>query len=185
MKTSHILAACGALAFALQMSPAAADDGSWYLGAGGGATRYNIPGQVDLSSAGTSTTPAYQATIRYQTSSAAFRFEGGYQLNDNFAVEGSYTDFGAVNAYLDLSTPLVFSDSGHVRVRTWTADVVGTWPLTGWFDLFGRVGLSDYHTDFTTLTLYVQGGSTPTVTDAKFAESSATGITPTLGAGAD
>lgn len=183
MKTSHILAACGALALVLQITPAAADDAPWYFGIAGGATRYNVPGVVNMQVAATPNTPAYHFTSYYRTSAAAYRFEGGYRLTDYFAVEGSYTDFGAIDTELTVDTPLTFSDHGHIRVRAWTVDGVGTWPVTSWLDLFGRAGLAEYHSDFTTVTLDVQSSPTPTITHAGFAEDSANGSTLMLGAG--
>lgn len=66
----------------------------------------------------------------------AFRIGGGYKINENFAVEAGYTDFGSSDAtLLGLSIAKITASGLGVAA-------VATLPLSEAFSLTGKVGVS-------------------------------------------
>ena len=59
----------------------------------------------------------------------SFRFMGGWQFNENFSVEGGYTDFG------DFDAGIV-----DVEVDGFDVSFIGAWPVAEKFSLTGRLG---------------------------------------------
>lgn len=61
----------------------------------------------------------------------AFRILGGYQINQNFAAELAYTDFGKVNV-------------AGISVKGNAIELVGvgSWPVANQFSVYGKLGLS-------------------------------------------
>lgn len=105
IKTKKVVA--GVLgAIALAVAPAVAMAQSpWYAGV-------HI-GQADIDEANDEDT--------------AFRILGGYQINQNFAAELAYTDFGKVQGVKGNAIELVG---------------VGSWPVANQFSVYGKLGLS-------------------------------------------
>jgi len=70
---------------------------------------------------------------------SGMKFFGGYQFNQNLAVELAYVDLGKVT-YSGMFGAL-FVTGGTVKTSGFNASVVGTWPLNPSFSLFAKAGL--------------------------------------------
>ena len=130
------LAACaGSTAFAQDVS-------GWYGGANIGRTNVTIDDPritSGLAAAGFITN-----SISDRDSSTGYKVFGGYQINQNFAVEGGYFDLGKFG-YTAYTTP-TGTLSGNMRVTGLNLDLVGSLPLSEKFSAFGRVGLNHART---------------------------------------
>src|SRR5215831_14425042 len=64
----------------------------------------------------------------------------GYQFHPNFAAELSYANLGKFNTVTRTTPPATFN--GEFKIdNTWSADILGIWPVGNNFSLFGRLGL--------------------------------------------
>lgn len=126
------LAACaGSTAFAQDAS-------GWYGGANIGRTNVTIDDAritSGLAAAGFATN-----SISDRDRNTGYKVFGGYQINQNFAVEGGYFDLGKFG-YTASTTP-AGTLSGNMRVTGLNLDLVGTLPLFERFAAFGRVGVN-------------------------------------------
>lgn len=140
MKLTKISAAVGLATLAGLASPLvmAEDALGFYGGANVGRTGATIDNARITSglAAGGFTTNSISERDR----DTGFKVFGGYQLNQNFALEGGYFDLGKFG-YTANTTP-AGSISGDMRVRGLNLDLVGTLPLSERFSVFGRAGIN-------------------------------------------
>lgn len=73
-------------------------------------------------------------------SDAGFKVFGGYNFNENFAVEVGYVDFGEASGNFD-------GDSIDIGISGLTASAVGRLPVSDMFSLYGKLGLASYDVD--------------------------------------
>ena len=71
--------------------------------------------------------------ITCNDSDTAWRILGGYQIDNHFALELGYHDFGKVEA-------AGFGVNGEVTANVWELVVVGTIPLQNRFSVYGKLG---------------------------------------------
>lgn len=139
MKLTRISAAVGCITLAALASPAAmAQDSGWYGGANVGPSRATIDDpriRSSLLSQGFTS-----VTIADDDRSTGFKIFGGYQLNNNFALEGGYFDLGRFG-YTATTVP-AGTLNGSMKVRGLNLDLVGTLPLSERFSVFGRAGIN-------------------------------------------
>jgi len=143
----------------------------WYVGATAGESRTKLNGE-NLSAQFLDF--GYRdAQTQTDTSSAAFRVFGGYQLNRYIGVEAGFADLGKSS----IRTNVVPTGTFARRIKTTGLDVsiIGTLPVTNKFAVFARAGafMSERKTSFATsgdveLLSGVQGG-TERQTKATFA----------------
>ena len=110
----------------------------WYGGANIGRTNVTIDDAritSGLAAAGFTTN-----SISDRDKNTGYKVFGGYQLNQNFAVEGGYFDLGKFG-YTASTTP-TGTLSGNMRVTGLNLDLVGSLPLAERFSAFGRVGVN-------------------------------------------
>lgn len=140
MKLTKISAAVALLTLAALASPAAmAEDAlGWYGGANLGRTSATIDNARITS--GLAAGGLTVNSISDRDRDTGYKIFGGYQLNQNFAVEGGYFDLGKFG-YTANTTP-AGSVSGDMRVRGLNLDLVGTLPLSERFSVFGRAGIN-------------------------------------------
>jgi len=68
-----------------------------------------------------------------------YKIFAGYRFNQNFAVEGGWTDFGKFSTTQTFSAP-AGSVGASFKASGWHVDAVGIWPLQNNFSLFGKLG---------------------------------------------
>lgn len=139
MKLTKLSAALGWATLAALASPLAmAQDTGWYGGASVGQSRATIDDariRSGLQSGGFTS-----STLVDDDRSTGYKIFGGYQLNQNFAVEGGYFDLGKFG-YTATTVP-AGTLNGSMKVRGLNLDLVGTLPVTEKFSVFGRVGVN-------------------------------------------
>lgn len=77
----------------------------------------------------------------------AWKIFGGYRLNENFAVEAAYVDYGTITADSIVTVPLAGSINVDLDATAWAIDAVGIMPLVDGFDLFGKLGVAAWDID--------------------------------------
>ena len=187
MKSSRVLMATGFLAGAISLSPAHADPGPWYVGAGAGATTYGGPsGDNTFVRAGEFTPSSFTATTHTDDSATNLRLDAGYRFSRYFALEGSYVDFGSTDTSFTTTSPSHLY-TGSSKVSGQGLGAVGRWPLRDDFALFARAGLFRFKSDMNIAAVTVTGpaGGLQTVVSTAYPTRSASGTTGFLGAGAD
>ena len=139
MKLTRISAAVACVTLAVLASPAAiAQDSGWYGGANVGQSRATID-DARISS-GLLSQGFTSVNIADDNRSTGFKIFGGYQLNNNFALEGGYFDLGKFG-YTATTVP-AGTLNGSMKVRGLNLDLVGTLPLSERFSVFGRAGIN-------------------------------------------
>ena len=91
-----------------------------YLGAAIGSTSYSEDG--------------------FDETDDGFKLNAGIRINENFAIEGNYIDFGRPEG------PFYGIDSS-VRVDGFGLSALGIMPISDEFELFGKVGLFGWNAD--------------------------------------
>lgn len=115
----------------------------------------------------------YGPSVSVSDTDTAFKIFGGYEFNENIAIEGGYTylgEFGGSYTYTDGF--YLYTDSEMVEAGAFYVAAVATIPL-GPVSLFGKAGFAHWIADYT----YYDDWYGYAFTDA------ATGIDPVVGAG--
>lgn len=76
-------------------------------------------------------------------SSTGWRVLGGYQFNENWALEGGYLDWGETNGNFIFTAPLALAGTqitSNAKADGVFADAIGIIPLSSQFGLMGRIG---------------------------------------------
>lgn len=141
------------------LSPAAlAQMGSYYLELSAGGTEAQSEPLPPLSS---------RSQVSESTkNSASFTLTGGWRFNDNFGVEVSFTDHGKFSDRAILIDRLVVMErdpasgdgianlvdarlDADVRydVRSYGVSLLGNWPLSRRWNVYGRLGLGSWSVD--------------------------------------
>jgi OOP family OmpA-OmpF porin len=94
------------------------------------------------------------------TRDTAWRIFAGYNFNENWAIEGAYTDLGQIKTrytWNALSLPL-FEVTGEQVA--WSGAIKGTLPINKQFDVFGLVGMTSNRTkvNFNEINVNFAGG---------------------------
>lgn len=76
------------------------------------------------------------AGVSCKHTDTAFRLAAGYQINQNFGVEGAYVDSGKATA----SAPGIFT--AEVKSTEWQLVATGTLPMGNDFSLIGKAGFA-------------------------------------------
>jgi len=139
VKDSQITATLSLLVIAMMAGPmAVADDSGWYIGANAGQSRATIDNDRitrNLLGSGFTTN-----ALTNDDRSIGYKLYGGYQFNRYFALEGGYFNLGKFG-YTAYTTPQG-TLTGEIKLQGVNLDVVGLWPITDKFSLFGRVGVN-------------------------------------------
>ncbi|MES2091972.1 MAG: outer membrane beta-barrel protein, partial [Pseudomonadota bacterium] len=143
-KTLRLLSLAG-LGTLLATSAFAQDHSYYYGGVGIGQSRANI----DNDSIKNSQLPTGLSTtgITREDRDAAYKLFGGYQFNQNFALEAGYFNLGKFS-FASTTFPAGTVD-GQIKVQGVNLDLVGTLPMTERFSLLGRVGVQHAKTSDT------------------------------------
>jgi OOP family OmpA-OmpF porin len=101
----------------------------FYMGAGFGTTKIDDDGFDG---------------VDFDDGDTGFKVFGGYNFNQNFAVEASYFDLGEASGSFDDFGDTVNFDVG---VSGLNVSAVGVLPLSNMFSLFGKLGYASYDVD--------------------------------------
>lgn len=77
----------------------------------------------------------------------AWKLFGGYKLNDNFAVEAAYVDYGTITSDSTVVAPVAGNINIDLDTTAWVFDAVGILPIVDGFDVFGKVGVAAWEYD--------------------------------------
>lgn len=136
VKTLVVLGLTGGAA--LNIPFAIAEDSGWYIGGNIGQSRAKIDDigiTRNLLGGGFITT-----SIVDDKRDSGYKLYGGYQFNENFALEGGYFDLGQFG-YVATVVP-AGTLTGRIRLKGVNIDAVGILPISEQFSVFGRVGLN-------------------------------------------
>jgi len=129
-----------ALAGLISASSAFADDHGFYVLGGVGKVTGGDGGQSSIDNAlGTAGGGGFSSSMDNPT---VYRLQGGYQLNQNWAVEGGY--LGSSNTNYSASggnLPGTVTSSGSLS--GWNVTGVGILPLANKFSLVGKLGVAN------------------------------------------
>lgn len=127
------------VALAVITSPfAAADDTGWYGGINVGRSKAKIDDKditAQLLGGGFTS-----ASIKDDDRDTGYKVFGGYQFNQNFALEGGYFDLGEFG--FKATTVPAGTLRGNIKLKGVNLDAVGILPLTERFSAFGRIGVN-------------------------------------------
>ncbi|MBI4742173.1 MAG: outer membrane beta-barrel protein [Betaproteobacteria bacterium] len=116
------------------------------------------------------------ASLSEDKRDGAFRALLGYRFNGNFALEGSWGDYGKVDGKANTTLPL----SRIATERETTAlmlDLVGALPLGERFDLTGKIGAAFWNVETQTTTVL------PVSSIASTGKRDQSGVAPHIGVG--
>lgn len=138
-RVAKTIGTLGLVGCAAMNSPfAIAEDSGGYIGGNIGQSRATIDDARITSNllGGGFTTSA----IADDNRDTGYKIFGGYQFNENFAVEGGYFDLGQFG-YVATVVP-AGTLTGRIRLKGVNIDAVGILPISEQFSVFGRVGLN-------------------------------------------
>ncbi|RLJ67942.1 outer membrane beta-barrel protein [Sulfurisoma sediminicola] len=146
--------------------------GPWYIGVSGGQSRADLDNWdyydgyyfVDAT---TGATIPYTGlvTLNSDTRHTAWRVYAGYNFNENWAIEGAYTDLGQIKAeYVMNSTGLPRFEITGDQV-SWSGAIKGTLPINKQFDVFGLVGATSNRTKVNFMQITSRFASVPSGSD--------------------
>jgi len=139
MTIARTAATLGCLAAAALAGPASnAQQAGWYAGANIGRSAATI--DDDRITSGLAGQGLATTGIDNNDRDTGYKLYGGYQLNPYFGVQGGWFDLGTMG-YTATTTP-AGSLSGEVRLQGVDLDLVGSWPVTEHFSVFGLVGVA-------------------------------------------
>ena len=161
MNPTRIFAVATAIAaFASTMPAAQAAQPGFYVGGlyGQGKKQIDIAGFDTYALTQVFPSPNVQLTVESMTSKlddsdSAFGFFGGYRFNTHFAVEGGYLDLGTVAYRLNArgnitGVPTDATLNVDTETSGMTAAVLGVWPLSYRWEVYGRAGALFSSNDF-------------------------------------
>lgn len=129
MKRTYARTIAAVLAIAMWAVASSALAGDYYAGLSIGSTTVDICG--DASDIGLNSC---------DDTDTGWRLLGGWNINDNFAVEGSYTDAGQ-------ATASALGVSVKAEATAWTISVKAQQALNDMFSVFGRLGYAHWKAD--------------------------------------
>lgn len=122
----------------------------WHVGVSGGGTEAkDVPSAAELDAQNAA--DGFTTITSIDDTDTGWKLFAGYKFNRNFAVEGSYTDFGEATAD-SIVTASPFG-TGTVdqsfEAATWGLAALGIVPLGYNFELFGKVGFHYWDAEWT------------------------------------
>lgn len=137
-----LVTASGTLSLALLCTLASpgvlANDTGWYAGAQVGQSTSEIDAErIGRNLLGNGFT---SATFRNNERDSGYKLFGGYQFNQNFALEAGYFDLGKFGFTATTLPPGALH--GNIKIKGLSLDVLGILPISKRFSAFGRVGVN-------------------------------------------
>jgi OOP family OmpA-OmpF porin len=119
------------LALAVVSTPALSQDGGWFIGAGGGITKFK----------GACSATAFSGPGSCDDNGTFLKVFGGYQFNAYFGFELGYADFGEMER---ISTGV---GTNTFEAKGFESTLVVTVPFTPAFSIYGKYGLYRWDVD--------------------------------------
>jgi OOP family OmpA-OmpF porin len=119
----------------------AADEPGWYAGAGAGQASVKKTSSWAQVTDATMLVSGFTTNTVIKSNDTAWKLFGGYQFNENFAVEGAYHDFGRFDGVTVVAAP-ASSTTGTWKAYAASVSAVGIYPLAHQFSVFGKIGLA-------------------------------------------
>lgn len=116
---------------AFAVSPAMADDGGFYVGAGVGNFMIDIDD--------------FEEGVNFSGGDTAFKLIGGYKLNQFFGAELEYIDGGTVDdKYSDGADSVL---KVGIDISGFNLSLLGAFPIGEQFDVFAKLGVMNWDAD--------------------------------------
>lgn len=139
MKSKHAMRLLAlAIAGIVAAPPAVAQQSSSYYYVGGGIDQARAEINDERVTRPLFGTGLTATNINRDNHDTAYKVFGGYQFNQNFALEGGYFNLGKFG-FSALTSP-TGTFNGQVKIQGFNLDLVGTLPLTERFSVFARAG---------------------------------------------
>jgi OOP family OmpA-OmpF porin len=116
---------------------------------------------MDYASDAVPVSGATQSSLSKDERNAAFKVFVGYRINDYFALEGGYSNYGTFSATREVAAPVTGSVRADTKVSGGHLDGLLIYPMDR-FSVFARLGVMATNTR----TVYTATGVTPNNTDA-------------------
>jgi OOP family OmpA-OmpF porin len=144
MNNKSLLRACLLAITGFACAPAiqAADDPAWYAGIGVGRTDVKKTSSWTQVTDATLLTNGITSSTLIDSHDTAWKLFGGYQFNENFAVEAGYHDLGRFKGVTAVTAPAASTVSGRWDVYGGSVAAVGIYPVFNRFSVFGKAGLA-------------------------------------------
>jgi len=126
----------------------AADGNGFYVGVGVGSADAKRTSSWAQNADANQLLLGFTSNTVISSNDTGWKVFGGYRFNENFAVEGGYTDFGTFSGLSVISAPAPGFATGRWRAYSpINASVVGLWPIWQQLSVFGKLGLAYTHVD--------------------------------------
>jgi OOP family OmpA-OmpF porin len=122
-----------------------ASDAGFYGYLAAGQSQSDRKAESDRGLAGAGAT-AFTSTM--DDTDAAWKIQAGYRFNKNLAIEGGYTNFGAVTYRATITAPAVSSGVVKLDMGGWNLDLVGRLPFSDALSGYARLGAFVYDLDY-------------------------------------
>lgn len=131
------------LTIAMTANTAFAAD-NYYIYAGAGQTQSDRKAEVDATIDNLGITAF---TSSYDDTDTGYKLQGGWRINETFAVEGGYLDFGKFVYSAEATAPTATRD-GFVEADGWNIGLVANKALNKDISIFGKAGVVRYSIDY-------------------------------------
>ena len=148
-------------------SAVAAEDSGFYVGAGLGFGKINVDNDKITNALNNEFValgaPLYVTNDNVDQNTAPWDLMVGYKFMKYFAVELAYIDLGSADytgKIRDTETidePIVGKAKASLNADGWPLSVLGIWPVTDQFDVWGRVGVFFGNSDAKAKLTYADG----------------------------
>ena len=143
-RNSHVMSKLSLIALASLASASALAENplGWYAGGNIGRTRSHFDNPTNLAPF---IGPGFVINSAAEDNrDTGYKLYGGYQFNQNLALEGGYFNLG--NFGYTYGTVPAGTFGGDFRVRGFNLDLVGMFPITDRFSVLGRIGAANAQT---------------------------------------
>lgn len=148
-------------------SAVAAEDSGFYVGAGLGIGKINVASSKITNALNSEfavlEAPLYVTNDNVDQNTAPWDLMVGYKFMKYFAVELAYMDLGSadytgkIRATDIIDEPIVGKAKASMNADGWPLSVLGIWPVTDQFDVWGRVGAFFGNSDAKAKLTYADG----------------------------
>lgn len=133
------------ITLALMVNTAFAADKSFYIYGSVGITESDRKAEVDAVITNLGITAF---TSQADDKDSGLKLQFGWQVNQNFAIEGGYIDLGKFTYHADATAPIVATRDGTAEISSWNIGVVASAPVSDNLALSVKAGVLAYNLDY-------------------------------------